>query len=274
MSNRISEIICLVLVAVFVLAGCERQSEKSLSGIQKEADMLALGPGAEANSIPSEEAARAIGATGGLNTWTKTTKLQFDCVVTFYQPDGSFYLTEQRYAVYPWSNSIQISADEPQAKFVWQLSRGQFDVLQGAGQIDAMKVAARCFAEGILNITTAPVRFLDESVEFSKQDTAVKIQGQWYYPIDRRSRDGVARTSEAVFYQNRDNSFVNLIRLACMDAGSVRRMSVQYVRGYDYAEVDKGIMVPKRIEIFGTDARDRSRERLVKIDCHTIRSVK
>jgi len=280
MSNRISETICLVLVAVFVLAGCEirreraPEREKSLSAARQDADMLALGPGAGAISVPSEEAARAIKATGGLNAWTKTTKLQFDCVVTFYQPDGSFYLTEQRYEVYPWSNSIKISADEPQAAFVWQLSQAQFNVLKGNAQIDAMTVPGRCFAEGILNIITAPVRFLDEPVEFTKQDTAAKIQGQWYYPIDRRNKDSVVSTSKAVFYQDRDNSFVNLIRLACMDAGGAGRMSVQYIRGYDYEEVDKGIMVPKRIEIFGTDARDLSRERLVKIDCHSIRRIK
>jgi hypothetical protein len=266
MSNRTSEIICLVLVAVFVLAGCERQR-------REKADVLAGGPEIEAISVPSDEAARAIEATGGLNAWKETTKLQFDCVVTFYHPDGSFYLTEQRYEVHPWLNSIQISADEPQETFVWQLSNGQFNVLRGPGQIDAMTVAGRCLAEGILNITTAPVRFLDEPVEFTRQDTAVRIQGQWYYPIDRKSRGGVARTSEAVFYQDRDNSFVDLIRLARKVAGEGGRMSVQYVRGYDYEKVDKGIMVPKRIEIFGTDARDRSRKRLVKIDCHAVKRI-
>lgn len=267
MSNRISEIICLVLVAVFILAGCERQREE-------KADVLTGGPEVEAISPPSEEAARTIKATGGLNAWKNTTKLQFDCVVTFYQPDGSFYLTEQRYDVHPWLNSIQISADEPQAKFVWQLSHGQFNVLHGAGQIDAMTVPGRCLAEGILNIITAPVRFLDKPVEFTKQDMPVKIHGQWYYPIERKSSGGVALTSDAVFYQDRDNFFVDLIRFARMDAEAGGRMSVQYVRGYDYEKVDKGIMAPKRIEIFGTDARDRSRERLVKIDCHTIRRIK
>jgi len=285
MSNRIwhttwgiplwSEIICLVFVAVavFVLVGCEQSTGRLTAQRKEDTDVLARGPEVEAISVPSDEAARAIEATGGLNAWKQTTKLQLDCVVTFYQPDGSFYLTEQHYEVSPWLNSIQISADEPQETFVWKLSNGQFDVLKGAGQIDAMTVAGRCLAEGILNIITAPVRFLDQSVDFTKQDTAVRIQGQWYYPVVRKSRDGAARISEAVFYQDRDNSFVDLIRLAGMDAGGSGGMSVQYVRGYDYEEVDKGVMIPKRIEIFGTDARDRSRERLVKIDCHTVRRI-
>ena len=281
MRNRISErvsvlrsfhkmgsgAICLVLVAVFILAGCQQQRKED-AGVQ------ARGPHVEAVSPPSEEAARAIEAAGGLNAWKKTAKLQLDCVVTFYQPDGSFYLTEQRYEVHPWLNSIRISADEPQGTFVWRLSNGQFNVLRGAGQIDALPkaVPSRCFAEVILNIITAPVQLLDGSVEFSKQSTPVKMQGKWYYPINRQGKDIAVGISEAVFYQDRDSSLVDMIRLACLSPGAAREKPVQYVRGYDYQAVDKGApLVPARIEIFETDARDRTQKRLVKIDCHTVK---
>jgi hypothetical protein len=267
MRNRISEKIYLVLVAVFVLAGCQQKNEE-------DGNVLARGPEVEAISIPSDDAARAIEAAGGLNAWKKTTTLQLDCVVTFYQPDGSFYLTEQHYEVCPWLNSIQISADEPQGTFVWKLSNGQFDVQKGAGQIDALPkaVPSRCFAEVILDIITAPARFLDGSVEFSKHSAPARIQGRWYYPIDRKSKDSTARISEAVFYQERETSLVDMIRLACSSTGSARERTIQYVRGYDYQEVEKaGPRVPTRIEIFETDARDRSQKRLVKIDCHTVK---
>ncbi len=269
MRNRISEIICLVLVAVFVLTGCGQKHKEDV-------DVLARGQEVEAISPPSEEAARAIEATGGLNAWKKTTKLQLDCVVTFYQPDGSFYLTEQRYEVHPWLNSIKISADEPHGAFVWELSNGQFNVLRGVGQIDALPkaVPSRCFAEVILNIITAPARLLDGSVEFNKQSNPVKIQGKWYYPINSQNKDAAARTSEAVFYQDRNSSLVDMIRLACSNTGAAREKTIQYVRGYDYREVEKtGLLVPTRIEILETDARDRSQKRLVKIDCHTVKST-
>ena len=269
-----SQTICMVLVAVFVLAGCWQKQKEDV-------DVLANGPDVEAIWPPSDEAARAIEATGGLNAWKKTTKLQLDCVVTFYQPDGSFYLTEQRYEVHPWLNTIQISADEPQGAFVWQLSNGQFDVLRGAGQIEALPkaVPSRCFAEVILNIITAPARFLDGSVEFTKQSTPVKMLGKWYYPVDRQGKDLTARVSDAVFYQDRDSSLVDMIRLACLsqgllteNTGAAREKPIQYVRGYDYQEVEKaGPRIPARIEIFETDARDRTQKRLVKIDCHTIK---
>jgi len=262
-----SRTICLVLVAVFVLAGCGQKNKEDV-------DVLARSPEVESISIPSDEAARAIKATGGLDAWKKTTMLQLDCVVTFYRPDGSFYLTEQRYEVHPWLNSIQISADEPQGAFVWKLSSGQFDVLQGAGQIEALPkaVPSRCFAEVILNIITAPARFMDASVEFTKQSDPVKMQGKWYYPIDRQGKDLAARISDAVFYQDRDSSLIGMIRLACLNAGDAREKPIQYVRGYDYQVVEKaGPKIPSRIEIFETDARDRTQKRLVKIDCHTVK---
>ncbi|OHB84507.1 MAG: hypothetical protein A2Z38_11045 [Planctomycetes bacterium RBG_19FT_COMBO_48_8] len=268
MRNWISETICLVLVAVFILAGCKQERKQ-------DADVLARGPEVEAISPPSEEAARVIDATGGLNAWKKTTKLQLDCVVTFYQPDGSFYLTEQRYEVHPWLNSIQISANEHQGAFVWKLSNGQFNVLRGAGQIDALSkaVPSRCFTEVILNIITAPARFLDGSVEFAKPNAPVKMQGKWYYPIDTQGKDLTSRISDAVFYQDRDSSLVDMIRLACLNTGAAaREKPIQYVRGYDYQEVEKaGPRIPTRIEIFETDARDRTQKRLVKIDCHTVK---
>lgn len=266
-----SQMICLVLVAVFIFTGCEQKQNEDVDVMTRAPDVEPILPSSE------EAAAGAFKAAGGLSAWMETTKLQFDCVVTFYQPDGSFYLTEQSYEVRPWLNSIQISAEEPQGAFIWEFSRGQFGVMRGAGQIDALSeaVPSRCFAEVILNIITAPARFLDGSVEFSRKPNPVKIQGKWYYPIERQSKGFFARLSEAVFYQDRDSSLVDMIRLACLNTGSARERTIQYVRGYDYEEVGKeGPLVPTRIEIFESDARDRSRNRIVKIDCHTIRRSK
>jgi hypothetical protein len=281
MRNWILEKICLVLVAAFVLAGCQKvpilRSFSKTESQQKHKegmDGLSLAQEAEVISVPSDEAMRALDATGGLDAWKKTATLQLDCVVTFYQPDDSFYLTEQHYEVHPWLNSIQISDNEPQGKFVWLWSDGKFDVLQGAGQIDALPkaVPSCCFAEVILDIITAPVRFMDGSVEFSRRSDPVLIQGEWYYPINRKERIFTGHISEAVFYQDRESSLVDMIRLACTCTGLARDRKVQYVRGYDYKKVEEtGPLVPERIEIFESDARDLTQKRLVKIDFISIK---
>jgi len=248
------------VVCVFLFAGCQQEQ-------QQEEVVLAMAPDAASVSVSSDYAAQAIEAAGGLDAWTKTRGLRLDCVVTLYQPDGSYYLSQQSYQIYPWSNSIQISAAEPGGTIVWQLSRGQFDILQGSGQIDELSAAvpSRCLAEAILNIVTAPARLLDVSADFVRQDSAVKIQGQWYYPITRQTKSAILsgeRTAKALFYQNRDNFVIDLLHVACTETGTSLA-----VRGYDYDQIEKGgLLVPSRIEVFTTDGQGGFQRRLVKID--------
>jgi len=270
MGNRLSKTFWFVLVTAFIFTGCQWKYKEDV------VEVLARGPDLETISVPPDYVVQAIKGAGGLTGWMKTKELQLDCVVTFYQPDGSFYLTEQHHVVYPWSNSIQISAREPKGRFVWQLSKGRFDVLQDSGQSDALPVVigSSHFAEMILTVITIPARFLDESVEFTKASTELKIQGQWYYPITRRSKpvlgakpEPVRPLSKAVFYQDRDNSVVDMILFDYMSGDDFLA-----VRGYDYTEIEKeGVRVPVRIEIFKADAGGNLRERLVKIDYHAFK---
>jgi len=158
--------------------------------------------------------------------------------------------------------------------------------LQDSGQSHALPVVigSSHFAEMILSIITIPARFLDESAGFSKEATALKIQGQWYYPITRRSRLAVGAEleparplSKAVFYQDRDSSLVDMILFDYMSGDDFLA-----VRGYDYTEVvrmdsqgeKEGVRVPARIEIFKADSQGNLRQRLVKIDYHAMGLVK
>jgi len=177
----------LVLVTAFVVAGCKQEYKE---------DELAYWPDVNTIVVTNDYTPRAIKATGGYQAWIKAIKLQFDSVVTCYNPDGSFYLTEHHYEIYPWSNSIRISAAEPQGKFVWQLSGGRFSVLEGPKRFYALPalVQNRYFAEAILDMTTAPVRFLDRSFGFTKGPKPVKMEGLWYYPIERASPDPTPRS--------------------------------------------------------------------------------
>jgi hypothetical protein len=274
MGNHFSKTICLVIAGAFILMGCQRKYEKNV------VDTLNSGPNIQMTSVAPDYVVKAIEAVGGWNAWARTKELQLESVVTFYKPDGSFYLTEEHYVVYPWSNSIQISGRE-QGRFVWRLTKGKFDVLQEGGQSDALPVVigSSHFAEMILSIITIPARFLDESAEFSKETTGLKIQGQWYYPITRLTRPAVGTElesdtafvlSNAVFYQNRDSSVIDMLVFDFMSEDSNFA-----VRGYDYTEVEKdGVLVPASIEIFRADADGNLQERLVNIDNHTLQCSK
>ena len=272
MGNRFSKTIWMVLSVAFIFTGCQREYK------EEAVDVLESGPNIKMTSVAPDYVVKAIEAVGGWKAWGRTKELQLDCVVTFYQPDGSFHLTEQHHVVYPWSNSIQISAREPEGSDLWQLSRAKFDVLQEGGQGDALPVliGSNHFAEMILSSMTIPARFLDESAEFAKETTGIKIQGQWYYPISRLSKpvagtelestQDISPLSEAVFYQDRDSSLIDMLLFDFMSGDDYL-----VVRGYDYTEVEKnGVRVPARIEIFRSDSRGNLQERLVKIDNHTV----
>ena len=255
MSNRLLETTGVVLVMVFFFAGCEQRYVTDESQ-----ETVGLNP-AEM-SAPSGFAAEALKAAGGLDAWAETKKLGLDCVVTFYESDGSFYLTQQHYDVYPWSDAIEISGREPEGDYSWRCSKGQMSVLRGIGQIEALpsSLDPSCYAQAILEIVKAPVSFFEPSAQFNRQDAAVKKQGQWYYPIHRTGD----RSGETVFYQNRSTLLVDMIRLPC--SGADQSLAA---RGYDYHRIEKeGPTVPARIEIFSTDLSGMIQKRLVKIDCH------
>jgi hypothetical protein len=260
------------LILAFVLSGC-RQLQRQ----EKEEDevVLATSPDAAMTSVPSDFAAKAVNAAGGLNAWTKSKEIHLASVVTLYQPDGSHYLSELQLAVYPWSNSIQVSANEPEGQLLWQLSKGQFKVLQGDDRIDELskELQSRDLAEAVLSIVTAPARLLDKSADFAEKGSPVKIQGQWHQPIERLPRSGILagpRLSGAVFYQNRDNSLIDMIQFESAGTGQILT-----VRGYDHREIEKGgALVPAGIEIFTTDSQANAQDRLVKIDSHTLGSAK
>ncbi|MFQ6036069.1 MAG: hypothetical protein ACE5NM_09535, partial [Sedimentisphaerales bacterium] len=229
-------------------------------------------------------------ATGGMDVWMKTEKLALDGVVAIYEPDDSFYLTEHYFEVYPWSNSIRISAQEPLSNFLWQFSAGQFATLQGDNEKDVAPrvISYRDYAQATLCIITAPVRLVDESVGFIKEAGPVKMEGQWYYPIvqtrfsippDRvggqNPESGIQNQvqpywSKVVFFQNTDSSLVDMVWFAKVEEGprfAGTQKKFLAVRGYDYKEVvENGVLVPTRIEIFRTDDRAVIGQRMVKID--------
>jgi hypothetical protein len=198
------------------------------------------------------------------------------------QLSGSFYLTEQCHEIYPWSNSIRISAEEPQGRFVCDFSNGVFRVLQGGERVDAPLITMFDvhFAEAILNITTAPARLLDlGALPFTKLSDPVKKEGRWYYPIEMyhlgcepngiRGESYVMRTRlKAVFYLNRDSSLVEFVWFPTKGDPELLRAGIA-VRGYDYREVEKsGVWLPGKVEIFVTDASGAHRQRLAVIDFH------
>ena len=244
---------------LFIFTGCRKEYEN-------DNNVLALEPVAEMISVPTDYINNSIEAVGGLENWGKIKQLNFDCLVTYYQSNGSFYLTEQHYDIYPWSSSIQISGEEPQGRYIWQLSQGQFHILEDNEQIrnSIVSNSNSCFAEAILNIYTIPARLLDNSYDFTRGNAPISVHGKLYYPVTRQNRNVGGNSfdeSNAVFYQDTNNYVVDMIWFVCQNGDSFI-----LVQGYDYTEVqNRDIYIPSRIEIFGTDAQGMSQNKLIRI---------
>lgn len=268
-SLTVQFVLCSVTLAL-VFGGCEQPSRQ-----QQPEVVLAVGPDAAMISVPSDFAARAVEAVGGLDAWMKTKEIRLASVVTLYQPDGSRYLSEQTYEVYPWSNSLQLLAREPDGALLWRFSNGQLESLEGSGRIAEMprELASRDLAEAVLSIVAVPARLLDRSAQFTPKGSPVKVQGQWHQPIERTPTSGIVtgpNPGPATFYQNRDSALIDMLQFTSVAMGKTLT-----IRGYDYEEMAKGgPLVPARIEIFTTDGQGNAQDRLVKIDSHTLGPAK
>jgi hypothetical protein len=255
--SRQVKIVC-TLFTFIVLTGCQKSVKH---------ENLAIDPMAQKVSVPPQFAYASIDKAGGLEAWGRVREIQLDCIVAVYDKDAGYYLTEQKYEIFPWSDSIVISGKESQASYEWQLKQGKFDVLKGTGQINSLKnqIDDICFAEAILNLVAAPAKFLDKSVIYSRDTNAVNIQGRWCYPITSSlSADGESSLSagDTVFYQNRVSSLVDTILLTC---GSNNAFFL--VCGYDYRPIQEGeISIPSRIEIYTAGKEGESQRQLFRID--------
>jgi len=260
MVNRLPDMVrWLVPVIVLVISGCAQRHI---------ADTSVSMPDTAERAVAGTYTPRAIQAVGGYQSWLKTKQLELDCVVTSYNPDGSFYLTQQHHRVCPWLDSVGISAVEPQGGLLWELSAEDFRLAQGGEQDYLLPIPmnARDFAEVVLYMTTAPIRFLDSKFEFDETLVPVRMEGLWYYPIERVGGGSKPYWSQVVLYQNKDTSFVDMIWFA--DINSDRYITV---RGYDYSKVaEKDVLIPAKIEIFQTNPKDVLQRRLVKIDYYSL----
>ena len=246
----------LVLAAIIILTGCQTEQ-------QKQDKLLAYGPDVDSIRVNNDYTPRAIGATGGYDAWIDTAKLELTAIVTFYRPDNSFYLTEHQYKIYPWSNSIVISAKEPAGDSVWRLSKGKFKIIEGHRADEILpQLSYVDFAAIVLDIVTAPVRFLDKSSSFVEISELVKKYGRWYYKIERTAALEGPDWSQTIFYQSRDTLLIDTLWFTKPPHGRAFA-----VRAYDYRKpAGARILVPSKIEIFQTSLYGALRRRLAAID--------
>ncbi len=249
------------ILVLLLAVGCGRQVES-----KPVTEPLAVGAENDSIFLKGGFVSGAIKATGGLKAWMEVKEMSVECVVTFYKPDKSLYLTEQVHQIYPWTNSIRISADEPGERLVYQLSRGKFSVLETAEKDWTLpvEIEAETFARAVLDIMTAPVRFLDKSAVYSEKQQLTKIDGRIYRPVIRTMKTEQSDSAEegVIFCQNQQSSLFDVIWYSGEGSDSLLT-----VRGYNYSRIKEGgVVLPGRVEIFRASSDGVLQKRLAKIE--------
>jgi hypothetical protein len=251
---------------MLTFSGCGRQTAPPPSG---EADLLATAPDGASVADRPDYVTASVDAAGGLSTWMQCRELTGKGVVTVYESDGSFYLTEHEFQAYPWSDAIRVMAQEPRGRFLWQLVGEEYRRVEGEPGLDVsgLQVSSREYVDAVREIVTAPARLLDGGVEIARRPNSVQIRGKRYILMEAKysPQQMISETegdeanvvvdlywTEGVYYQNQESFLVEMIWLA-----NPAKQRYLLVRGYDYTPLaEDGVLIPTKIEIFqsGPDA--------------------
>jgi hypothetical protein len=245
--------ILLSALILIIAPGCTKKVEKAPS----------TEPVPHVVTIPAFAKA-AVATIGGEEAWGNTQVIIGECSAKFYKPDGTFYLTRQRHAVYPWSDSIRIYAPEPQGTFVWQLTGGNFTLLEGSSwQVAALPITIcdASIARALWNIIAAPAGIATQAdPNTATPGKVIRIEGLWHYPL--------ALSDTQTFYLNKDNNIFDIYLLR--DTPNTAIMA----RGYDYRVIAKtNISVPSKVELFAADGSCTPNRKIAEFDYHTYESV-
>jgi len=272
----------LSVVCVAFFSGCEQLFEQKVSPQQQVEK-----PSITARRSVPDYIAGALAATGGRDLWLDTKEIEYDCVVTFYEPDGSSYLTSQHHLIKPWSRSIRITATEPDGKLVCEFTPGKFKVLEGKVSSKGLAhgLCERELSEIMLEAVSGSASLQDVGTMFTRMDEAVRREGLWYYPIERVQPTRLPVTgededdkgqlhghywSEVFYYQRADSSLVDMFWFA-----HFQKQKYIGVRCYDYKGIVKraadlmertGVFIPRKVEFFRTDSKGIFHEKIVEID--------
>jgi hypothetical protein len=270
MVSRVTQSAIVIVLTAMTLAGCGRQTTKSSVDLSRPT----AGPEAPTLAAPRPFVSAALEAAGSLAAWQQCGKIERHGAVTVGMANGSFYLTEHDFVVYPWSDAIQVTAYEPQADLTWEVVGEQYRPPQVDPNRDVspLREWRREYADAVLQITTAPVRILQDNLEFTLAPTAVQIAGLWYLAINaryqapklpsRQESQAEPYWTRGTYFQSQDNSRVDMIWL-----GNPATHKFILVRGYDYAvAADSGVLIPGKIEVFQSDPEANFGPRIARVD--------
>lgn len=165
------------------------------------------------------------------------------CVVSYFNADGSYYLTEQQHQFCNEPQKLKIWTQEPAGTFEWQLTGDALTAIEGGNKLQELErtLVDRNIARVIL---TSMLAGSGLGIDLSTvQSEAVKIDGKWCEMFDLGST-GNGWASERI-YRSKETSQVEMVELKDTENNITVR-----ARCYNYSYSDKlNRDVPKKIDI-------------------------
>lgn len=227
----------------------------------------ARNPLSDPNFTLPDYVSAAFEACGGRAAWSVTNLIKADCVVTFSRFDGSRYITEHHYEIAAVPGRIRVSAMEPEGMVRYTLTAKGIRKSKNTipDNIFTEKIGLSLYAGAVLEITTAPMRLLDENFLHTGDTEQVKVEGDWYRSIGTRSMSGYDSETEAIFYQEQRRGLVDMVWFK-QDSGDLYIAA----KGHQYREFGSGVMLPTSIDIYRIDTAGISRGLIARIHLYNI----
>ena len=190
-----------------------------------------------------------------------------NCVVTFFNDDGSRYITSQQHRIYPSDSWIIISSSEPAGEFVCQFSSDGFNITsslsgsRGGGQTQTMHGDT---TQLVLAAFSAGSGLIEDLKEVGKPE---KISGRLYQPM--QSQSYCQEQICLAFYRNINSGVVDIVRFE--DGNSARYL---FCRSFNYQKIT-GVArpVPTKIDIFNTDKAGLLQGQLLQMEYYGVKKL-
>ncbi len=189
------------------------------------------------------------------------TEISADCIVTYFDEQGSKYVSEQHHTIYPQAMSITVTAVEPEGDFQWSLLNGVFSTVSRGSSNSSVTLCSNEIAHSIVLNIAAKGGFLGDETGIMLDP--VSIAGQVYQPIVLHS--GENSLIKQKLYRDVSTNKINWVEVG-NSGGNVLYAS----RGYNVRKIKDSVsFIPTSIDVYNTGKDGRPSDLKMKIEYKT-----
>lgn len=185
-------------------------------------------------------------------------EISAECIVTFFDSNGSRYVSQQQHTIYPEDSAIIIKATEPEGDYEWVLLNGVFTVAKGDSSKLPVTVCSNEIAQVIVLSISASGGYLGDKA--GELFDPVSIAGRIYRPIVIYGGDNPSITKKV--YRDASSFEIDWVEIANSSNNTVYAARNYNIR--NLSETDK--LMPTSIDIYDTDKDGRPSDCIMKIE--------